>query len=262
MKKNTSHEIKKILSGRTRLGKDIVAEFWMPVRPSGKAIILCDGCPSVPSKNKLGEFLAKKGYWVFHPRYRGSWESGGQFLKYSPEEDVRIVAEHLNSGFENIYDAQTYFLDIREVFVFGASFGGAAAILSTKYPIITKVVALSPVIDWRAKSKAEPLPFFIRLLREGFGEGYRTHKDAWKKIESGVFYNPLHEAMTIDKDKIFIVHAKDDDVVPLSPLKKFAAMTKVKPLILSEGGHLSSSLFRDRDMWKHVNAFLRSSLSE
>lgn len=259
MKKTDLPLTKRIVSGRTRFAKDIVAEFWMPVKPSGKAIILCDGCPSVPSKHKIGEFLAKKGYWVFHPRYRGSWESGGQFLKYAPEEDVRIVAEHLNDGFENIYDAQTYVLDIREVFVFGVSFGGAAAILSTKYSVITKAVALSPVIDWRAKSKAEPFPYFVRMLREGFGEGYRTHKDAWKKIESGTFYNPLYEASVLNKDKIFIIHANDDEVVPIAPLKRFITQTKIKPLILREGGHLSSRIFTDRVIWKQIQLFLKTS---
>ena len=258
MKKSDLHAAKKIVSGRTRFAKDIVAEFWMPTKPSGKAIILCDGCPSVPSKHKVGEFLAKKGYWVFHPRYRGSWESSGQFLKYSPEEDVRLVAERLNDGFQNVYDGQVYLLDIREVFVFGVSFGGAAAILSTKYSIITKAVALSPVIDWRAKSKAEPFPYFVEMLRRGFGEGYRMHKDAWKKIESGTFYNPIHEAGILSKDKMFIIHAKDDEVVPIGPLKKFMTCTRVKPLILEDGGHLSSSLFRDRDIWKQVSLFLKS----
>lgn len=257
MKKAVKPVAKKIISGRTRFARDIVAEFWMPVRPSGKAIILCDGCPSVPSKGKLGEYLARKGFWVFHPRYRGSWESGGHFLKYAPEEDVRLVAEGLNRGFQNVYDGQTYILDIRETFVFGVSFGGAAAILSTKYPIITKAVALSPVIDWHAKSKAEPFTYFTYLLEAGFGEGYRVHKDAWKKILGGHFYNPIDETDSIDPKKLFIMHAKDDEVVPIRPLKRFAALTKTKPLILEEGGHLSSSLIRSREVWKKINDFLK-----
>lgn len=247
-----------VYSGRTHFAQDIVAEFWAPKKPSGKAIILCDGCPSVPSKRNVGEFFARKGYWVFHPRYRGSWESGGKFLEESPEEDVLFVAEGLNAGFRNIYDNVEYLLDIKEIVVLGASFGGAAAILSLKYPLITKAIALSPVIDWRAKGKGEPFPYFVRTIEEGFGEGYRVHVDAWKRLQSGKFYNPIHEAKLIDPKRLFVAHAIDDDVVPVLPLRAFVKLTKVRPLILKTGGHFSTSAVMASEIWKKVALFLKN----
>jgi hypothetical protein len=59
---------------RTRFKKEIVAEFLPPVglRKRQKAIILCDGMPSIPRKQSLAEFLAGKGFWIFYPRYRGA----------------------------------------------------------------------------------------------------------------------------------------------------------------------------------------------
>jgi pimeloyl-ACP methyl ester carboxylesterase len=247
-----------IYSGRTRFAQDIVAEFWMPKKPSHKAIILCDGCPTVPSKRKVGEFFARKGYWVFHPRYRGSWESGGKFLEESPDEDVLSVAEGLNAGFRNVYDDVEYLLDITEIVVVGASFGGAAAILSLKYPLIGKAIALSPLIDWRARSKAEPFDDFTYILTEGFGEGYRVHKDAWKRLKSGKFFNPIAEAKLIDSTRLFVVHATDDDVVPVAPLRAFAKLTKVRPLYLKTGGHFSASSIMSKDIWTKARVFLKS----
>ena len=70
-----------IISGRTRFANDIVAEFWMPKKVSFRAVIICDGAPSVPSKSTLAGFFARKGYWVFHMRYRGTWESSGEFFR-------------------------------------------------------------------------------------------------------------------------------------------------------------------------------------
>jgi pimeloyl-ACP methyl ester carboxylesterase len=247
-----------IYSGRTRFAQNIVAEFWIPKKPSHKAIILCDGCPTVPSKRKVGEFFARKGYWVFHLRYRGSWESGGKFLEESPDEDVLSVAEGLNAGFRNIYDDVEYLLDVTEIVVVGASFGGAAAILSLKYPLITKAIALSPVIDWRVKSKGEPFPYFVHTVEEGFGEGYRVHKDAWKRLESGKFFNPIAEAKLIDPKRLFIAHATDDNVVPVAPLRAFAKLTKVRPLYLKTGGHFSASTVMSKDIWDKVKVFLKS----
>jgi hypothetical protein len=73
---------------RTRFRQQIVAEFLPPKRQGRKqrVIILCDGMPSIPRKQLLSEFLAVKGFWVIYPRYRGTWESDGQFLERSPHE--------------------------------------------------------------------------------------------------------------------------------------------------------------------------------
>jgi len=50
--------------------------------------------PSIPSKQPLMEFLSRNGYWVIYPRYRGAWESAGQFLEKSPHEDILdIIAD-------------------------------------------------------------------------------------------------------------------------------------------------------------------------
>src|SRR3989338_5923132 len=108
-----------IFSGRTRFAKEIIAEFWMPKKASGKAIILCDGCPSLPNKKLLAEFFARKGYWVFHMRYRGTWESAGEFLKKSPALAVDDVILGMQKGFRELWTGVTYYLDIREVTVVG-----------------------------------------------------------------------------------------------------------------------------------------------
>lgn len=75
---------------RTRFKQQIVAEFLPPAQPRRvqKVIIWCDGMPSIPHKQPLMEFLAGEGYWVVYPRYRGAWESSGEFLAKSPHEDI------------------------------------------------------------------------------------------------------------------------------------------------------------------------------
>ena len=90
-----------IWSFRARFKKEIVAEFSLPARPGRKhkVIILCDGMPGLPRKQPLMEFLAGKGYWVFYPRYRGAWESGGTFLARSPHLDILDVIDGLPAGF-------------------------------------------------------------------------------------------------------------------------------------------------------------------
>jgi hypothetical protein len=59
---------------RARFKNEIVAEFLPPAPPRKRqrVILLCDGMPSIPRKQPLSDFLSRKGYWVFYPRYRGA----------------------------------------------------------------------------------------------------------------------------------------------------------------------------------------------
>src|ERR1700733_15966419 len=95
---------------RTRFNKEIVAEF-QPPKGSGKhqkLIVLCDGMPSIPRKQPLSEFLAVKGFWIIYPRYRGAWESGGEFLAKSPHEDILDVLKELPRELEEIAFGQRF----------------------------------------------------------------------------------------------------------------------------------------------------------
>src|SRR3984957_2620302 len=118
---------------RTRFARDIVTEFLPPSRATRKqrVIILCDGMPSMPRKQPLAEFLAGKGYWVFYPRYRGAWESSGEFLQRSPHEDILEGIDGLSREFRELAFGRRFRLSVNQVFVIGGSFGGAAAILSS-----------------------------------------------------------------------------------------------------------------------------------
>lgn len=115
---------------RTRFRNEIVAEFLPPSRPHQmqKLIILCDGMPSIPRKQPLSEFLAARGYSVLYPRYRGAWESDGQFLAKSPHEDILDIIDDLPKEIEELAFGQRFKLSPQQIFVIGGSFGGAAAI--------------------------------------------------------------------------------------------------------------------------------------
>src|SRR5580704_18071232 len=121
---------------RTRFKKEIVAEFLPPARARTKPqlIILCDGMPSIPRKQSLVEYLSRKGYWVFYPRWRGAWESGGQFLERAPNGDILDIIDELPKGIRDLAFGRTFFCSPDKIFVIGGSFAGATAILSSLDP--------------------------------------------------------------------------------------------------------------------------------
>src|SRR5664279_2426175 len=211
---------------RTRFKHDIVAEFLPPARigRTQRAIILCDGMPSIPRKQPLAEFLSSKGYWVFYPRYRGAWESGGEFLERSPHLDILDVIGGLSKEFRELAFGRRFRVVVEEVFVIGGSFGGAAAILASLDPRVKKAFANCPVVDWtilpREQKKETSNPSYAAYIREAFGAGYRLSERNWQKLSRGDFFNPNFHVLEITPSKVRMFHAEKDPYVPYRSVKK------------------------------------------
>src|SRR5208282_777231 len=248
---------------RTRFARDIVTEFLPPAR-AGKVqrgIILCDGMPSIPRKQPLAEFLSGKGNWVFYPRYRGAWESGGEFLGRSPHLDILDVIGGLSKEFKELAFGRRFRVSVDELFVIGGSFGGAAAILSSLDPRVKKVIANCPVVDWailqHEQNKETSNPSYAAYIRSAFGNGYRLSDKNWEKLRGGKFYNPVYHAREIAASKVMMFHAQDDPYVPYQSVKKFAQHTGVRLKLLRRGGHLSTDLMV-RKYWPQIREFFES----
>jgi pimeloyl-ACP methyl ester carboxylesterase len=248
---------------RTRFQKEIVAEFLPPARPCRKqrVILLCDGMPSIPRKQTLVEFFSRKGYWVFYPRWRGAWESGGQFLQRSPERDLSDIIGELPKGVREIAFGQKFAISPDEIFVIGGSFGGAAAILASLDSRVKKVVANCPVVDWsilgREQKNETSNKSYPAYIREAFGNGYRLSERNWNKLRSGVFYNPVHRIKELTPSKILIFHAKDDPYIPWTSVRRFADTSGIHLRLLSRGGHLKTEHIV-RSYWPQIKRFFES----
>jgi dipeptidyl aminopeptidase/acylaminoacyl peptidase len=248
---------------RARFKKEIVAEFLPPTRQGKKqkVIVLCDGMPSMPRKQLLMNFLAGKGYWVFYPRYRGSWESDGKFLKKSPHLDILDVISELPKGVRELAFGKRFELTPDEVFVIGGSFGGAAAILASLDVRVKRVIANCPVVDWAILGKEEKTetsnPNYAAYIREAFGNGYRLSDANWRKLRGGKFYNPAAHVREVDPAKVMMFHAKDDPYVPYRTVKKFAEQTGVKLNLFERGGHLSTEKTVQK-YWLQIKKFFNS----
>src|SRR3989338_3635263 len=245
---------------RTRFGKDIVAEFVMPSRRfTGKVLILCGGLPSKPDKTSTAKFWAARGYLVLAPRYRGTWESSGHFLRTSPENDIKdIITSLTQNGLKDIVSREVFKFHVREINILGSSFGGTTAILASRDKRVNKVVALSPVVDWRIKSRLEPLDRVDKYLRLVFGEAYRfTNKD-WNKLKSGRFFNPVNYIAEFKPEKILIVHALDDKVVAFKPVARFAKLLGSRMKKFNKGGHYGLSSSTRPSIYRPISSFLKA----
>lgn len=248
---------------RTRFKKEIVAEFLPPARPRKKqrVILLCDGMPSIPRKQPLAEFLAQKGYWVFYPRWRGAWESDGQFLERPPQEDLSDIMDELPKGVRETAFGRKFKLSPDEIFVIGGSFGGAAAILSSLDRRVKKVFANCPVVDWsilpEEQKKETSNKSYPDYIRQAFGNGYRLTEKNWNKLHSGTFYNPVHHVRELTPSKVLIFHTKDDPYIPWKSVSRFAADAGITLRLFARGGH-GKTEHVVRNHWPEIKRFFES----
>jgi len=226
-----------------------------------RVIVLCDGMPSIPRKQPLAEFLSDKGYWVFYPRYRGAWESDGEFLERSPHEDILDVISELPQGVKESAFGRRFSLSPHAVFVIGGSFGGAAALLCSLDPRVKRVIANCPVVDWSILPRSEKAetsnPSYAAYIREAFGNGYRVSEKNWQKLHNGKFYNPAGLVTEISSSKVMIFHAKDDPYVPWRSVERFARRSGAKLKLLARGGHLRTEFVVQR-YWPQIRKFFES----
>lgn len=253
----------KIIIHRTRIGTDIVAEFAVPTsakaRKAGKVAILASGAPTMPGRSSLMEFLVRKGYYVINPRYRGTWESAGTFLGGDPTDDIREVIDAVMGGvFRSLYENVDYAFPKKPVIhLFVSSFGGPAGFFLSSDARVSKVIAISPVCDWTAPSKTEPLATMNEFTKRVYGEGYRFSKKGWVKLASGTFYNPVAALDRINGSAVLIFHARNDDVVPFTSVFDFAYATGATLKASRTGGHMGLSEAINEETWQEIKRFVR-----
>jgi len=217
-------------------------------------------CRPSLANSRYQNFSRRKATGFSTPRYRGAWESGGEFLACSPHKDILDVIGELNRPIREAAFGQTFSLAPDRIFVIGGSFGGPAAILASLDPRVKRVIANCPVVDWsilRGAEKAETSnSSYAAYIREAFGQAYRLSDKNWKKLYTGTYYNPVHHVNQIDPSKILMFHAKDDPNIPWRSVDRFAKKTGVKLKLLARGGHVRTE-YIVRRYWPQIQKFFQ-----
>lgn len=210
----------------------------------------------MPSKRTLMEKLSVLGYWSFLPRYRGTWESDGEFLKESPTQDVLYLLDALPQVFTDIWNKTEYKFKPSEVILIGSSFGGAVALDASRDKRIKKIIAFSPVVDWTVFPESD-LKTELEYLKEGFGNVYRFKDTGYKKLCAGKYCNPVNTENELKGKRICVVQAKDDKAVPWRETVGFARRVGADIILERRGGHYSVSEFLNPKFYRKLVNFLR-----
>lgn len=126
---------------------DIIFEFSVPEISKG-VVVVCEGIPNVPKQKELMTHLVQHGYSVVYPRYRGTWESRGEFLRKSPAQDIADLVSFLKKTYvKELYAGKEFSLQ-GPIHLIGSSFGGSVALSLAENQDVHKIIALSPIVDF------------------------------------------------------------------------------------------------------------------
>lgn len=214
---------------------DIVGDAVLTTKKPKGTIILCEGIPAVPERTRLMSTLSHAGFDVLLPRYKGSWESPGVFLSQSPALDIRLVCSSLTKGIP--VGART--IKSKKIILIGSSFGGAVAIGASDHPAVTRVIALSPIIDFPSlHGSLETLPAY---LKKYFPGAYRFTDRGWKTLMAGDLIKPSQSLHSRYAAKIWLFAGANDETIPFEHYEQVPQKLRKRTNLYTNVGHISFS---------------------
>ena len=160
----------------------IIYDIAFPDVSKKTLIILLPGLPEYPLPKQLMLDLANAGYFVIYPRYRGTFESDGEFLSRSPAYDILELLTFLEKTkkITELYSPSEKLIEFSKVVVLGPSFGGSVALhLSQLTEKISKYLVFAPVLDFKSHGNIQSeqdLKNLLRFLEQGYKNVYRFKK--------------------------------------------------------------------------------------
>lgn len=228
---------------KPKIAKDegVFFEYLIPENITGNIpfIILCDGLPAKPHQNNLMNILVNLGYGVLYPRYRGTWESEGIFLEKNVGKEISDLAEKLLNG--SLLDGVN--VTATQITLIATSFGASVALSIAKDKNINKIIALSPVLNFKNLSNLHSLKKFLQKM---YPTIYRFTNLSWENLVSG---KVVPSASLVDKNlasKIFLLGGDEDKEISSIELMSWGRKKGIPTTIYKNRGHLSFSKIEGR----------------
>lgn len=240
--------------------KDIVFEFSPSVGKPKGIIILCEGLPSVPKQKELISFLSSNDYFIVYPRYKGTWESNGEFLSESPVDDIEEIIDLLKKReLTELYSNKTFSVDTDNIFLIGSSLGGSVALSCSKNNLVSKIVVFSPIVNFLThndNNQEQDLIWLEQFISVAFGMGYRYKKENWINMTKGLIFNPPQEIKKDREKEILVVYGQQDVAIDFKKIKNYTEKNNIKTICLKDEGHLSFTKI-SQEIWNKVFDWLK-----
>lgn len=239
---------------------DIFFEFLLRDKASDAVFFL----PGFPSSNKYDElmwYLHDRGFHVFTIRYRGSYQSKGEFLETDPVEDMLAFIQQIKKGtVVSLWDNKEFSFDIKRRILSASSYGGAVAagtIAQTAY--FNKAIFFAPVWDFAEHNMTydeQDLAHLTQFTKRAFKNCYRLNCE---NIKMKIAEYPLMSKENYINDidiPVLVFHGSKDKTVRIEHTKAICQQNQNIYLLEHSHGHgLKKELLEDYK--PKVEAFLK-----
>lgn len=244
---------------------DIFFEFLVHDKEEGKreGIVILPGFPSSNKYDSEMRYLYEKGYNVFFPRYKGTYQSKGKFLDENIVEGLKKFLEELKKGkAKSLWDNSLVNFSVENIIIFGGSFSGAISCgLCALDKEIKKLVLFSPVWDFKKHNESgdeQDLNKLIPFVKRAYENLYRI-KFTKLSEEIGKFKECSPEfyleKLNKNKTEILVLHdPKDTSVTFNNSLNMSNKLPNIKLIRHSKGHAWDINLIEEN--WKEIGKFL------
>jgi esterase/lipase len=199
-----------------------------------RLVVFCLGLPQYPSSyHPFIQTLVSCGYDILIPKYKGTYESVGEFSLQSSIETVQITIKALQeNSLTDLYTGLPITLPRDETTLVGFSYGGFVARFVPEQELVKKLVLLMPFVDVQAHGREE-LKKDLAFLEKAYSHVYRCNKDTLlKELEEGgqkTFSKPYT-----------LVAGTHDNTTTKEELLLLTSMCKPFSFITVESGHTAN----------------------
>ena len=200
------------------------------------------------------QFLANRGYAVLQPNYRGSESYGREFERKGDGQWGRAMQDDLDDGMDWLVKVGQ--VDPKRVCIFGASYGGYAAMWgATRNPERYRCAAsLAGVSDVARQLK----------FQRNFFRNSKSSKRWQSRVEGDARAGDISPINHVDRLEVplLLAHGKDDQTVPVKQSEIYAAaLRKAGKLfeykVYEDEGHSFDGSANVEDFLTRLEAFLK-----
>jgi predicted nucleotidyltransferase len=216
-------------------------------------IIFLNGLPRPAQTQEISDYFVRNGYLFINLYYPGYWEAPGEMSFSNLGAQVIAFAQALKAGemFE-AFSGRNLTLKIGKIFLVGSSFGASVS-LAAQDDAFSKIVAVSPLIDFSAHQET------IDILRDKlvfFREVVRLSADSQTE-ESLFVLDQKSQKLRLSPEKILLVADKLDKQINFASVQEYADSHKISLLKTDSGDHGYKIIKQDR-IFEQIFNFIKN----
>ncbi|MEN8155435.1 MAG: prolyl oligopeptidase family serine peptidase [Bacteroidota bacterium] len=211
----------------TRDGRSLLGYLNIPINSPFKQIplvVIPHGGPWAREYyyfEPFSQFFASRGYATLRLNFRGSTGFGQEFLLSGIKSIHTIMIDDIYDGAR--YCIKDFNLDTSNIYIYGHSYGGYAAVMSAvRYPefynAIVSVSAPYDIYDWMKLLKKEDNSFAYEMWETAIGN-HKEDQEFIKKI------SPINNVEKIEIP-ILLFHGEEDYTIPCEQAYEFEKSLK------------------------------------